>query len=156
MPEVTTITGEVEEKKKSYQDKAHADKWTLTINGERVSMLMPKQEAIDQGWDRGKAWEVAEMVMEGQWVKCGHEGSYKNIVSLEIIDRPVGAPAPGVGSDLRNRWIVYESLMSSATSLVKDHPFYAGIENPHKEVWKCVRDWIKGFEKAFRDTQEGM
>ncbi len=151
MADVTTITGEVEEKKREYQEKAHADKWSLKIDGVWVSMLKPKQEAMDQGWEKGKAWEVAEMVMEGQWVKCGHEGQYKNITYLWVIEKPVGAKSTAEAGG-KNEWIAYESLMSTAVELLK-HPYYADIDKPHKEVWSIVRDWIKAFPAAFKEVE---
>ena len=150
MTDVTTITGEVEDRKQEWQEKAHADKLSLKIDGVWVSMLKPKQEAIDQGWDKGVAWKVAEVVEVGQWVKCGHEGQYKNIVSLEIIERPA-VPKP-VSGDLRNQWIIYQALMKAAVVQV-NHTYYAAIEEPHKEAWKITRDWIRWFPAAFKEAE---
>ena len=153
--ETTTITGEVEKKEKSYQEKAHADKWRLNIGGVWVGMLKPKQEAFDAGASIAMAWDIAEKVTEGQWVKCGHEGQYKNIIELEIVARPEGAPVVSrQNGDLRNQWIAYESLMSSASNIIAAL-LSAGVElkEPQQEAYKYVASWIKWFPTAFKEAE---
>ena len=86
MPEeLKTIKGEVEKKEKSYQEKAHAEKYRLNIGGVWVGMLKPGDEAFKASASKAMAWNIAEDVAEGEWVECVHEGQYKNIISLAII-----------------------------------------------------------------------
>lgn len=125
MPDVLkTLTGEVEEKKKTHVEKAHTDKWSLKVNGEWASLLMPGQKAFDAGASLAEAWNVAESVSEGEWVELSYEqvGQFKNIISLAIVARPEErGSSKELSSDdkwtVKDNKIAWQSYVRSAVML---------------------------------------
>ena len=105
MAEVITIKGEVEEKKKGTVGDG-IPKWSLKVNGEWYGMLKPSDKAFDAGASLALAWNIAEKVMEGEWVELGYEEpkGYKNIISLAII-----APGEGVPKNKESKDAYWEA-----------------------------------------------